>query len=403
MTGSTIFTQLKTLVSSQSEAIDSWFTEKYKNHQPFFYNSVDLRHSGFKIAPVDTNVFPAGFNNLSMSGKRYAVDYTKQYIRTYFPEAKSLLLIPENHTRNTQYLENVYVLQDILNESGLEVVLGSVDDLQAPETRETASGKSLTIFPLEKQDKKVAVKAGKTPDIVLINNDLTTGAPALLQDITQPVLPPVGMGWYQRRKSAHFESYNHLTENFARSFGIDAWTISTLFHRCGKINFKEKKGVECVALGVEKVLFRLKERYSTYGIDEEPYVFIKADRGTYGMGIMTVRKAEEVFEMNKKLRNKMHAIKGGTENTEVIIQEGVPTIDSINGHSAEPMIYLIGGRPVGCTYRVNKERDPYSSLNASGMSFDEMPEDNMSDGDPCPVHGLLGRLASLAVVYEKYG
>ena len=27
--------------------------------------SVDLRNSGFKLAPVDTNLFPGGFNNLN--------------------------------------------------------------------------------------------------------------------------------------------------------------------------------------------------------------------------------------------------------------------------------------------------------------------------------------------------
>jgi len=29
------------------------------------YCSVDLRNAGFKLAPVDTNLFPGGFNNLS--------------------------------------------------------------------------------------------------------------------------------------------------------------------------------------------------------------------------------------------------------------------------------------------------------------------------------------------------
>jgi glutamate--cysteine ligase len=27
--------------------------------------SVDLRNAGFKLAPVDTNLFPGGFNNLN--------------------------------------------------------------------------------------------------------------------------------------------------------------------------------------------------------------------------------------------------------------------------------------------------------------------------------------------------
>ena len=32
---------------------------------PAFYGSVDLRNAGYKLAPVDMNLFPGGFNNLS--------------------------------------------------------------------------------------------------------------------------------------------------------------------------------------------------------------------------------------------------------------------------------------------------------------------------------------------------
>ncbi len=38
---------------------------KWQEHETPFYCSVDLRNSVFKLAPVDTNLFPGGFNNLS--------------------------------------------------------------------------------------------------------------------------------------------------------------------------------------------------------------------------------------------------------------------------------------------------------------------------------------------------
>ena len=44
--------------------IEHWFRQKWMEHAAPFYASVDLRNSGFKLAPVDTNLFPAGFNNL---------------------------------------------------------------------------------------------------------------------------------------------------------------------------------------------------------------------------------------------------------------------------------------------------------------------------------------------------
>ncbi|MCL2644325.1 MAG: glutamate--cysteine ligase, partial [Betaproteobacteria bacterium] len=49
---------------SQSTVIERWFREQWNEHVPPFYGSVDLRNAGFKLAPVDMNLFPGGFNNL---------------------------------------------------------------------------------------------------------------------------------------------------------------------------------------------------------------------------------------------------------------------------------------------------------------------------------------------------
>ncbi|MDP2246981.1 MAG: glutamate--cysteine ligase, partial [Nitrosomonadales bacterium] len=43
--------------------IEHWFRGQWLEHASPFYASVDLRNSGFKLAPVDTNLFPGGFNN----------------------------------------------------------------------------------------------------------------------------------------------------------------------------------------------------------------------------------------------------------------------------------------------------------------------------------------------------
>ena len=48
---------------------------------------------------------------------------------------------------------------------------------------------------------------------------------------------------------------------------------------------------------------------------------VKADAGTYGMGIMMVKDAAEVTGLNRKQRNKMSVIKEGLEVHDVIIQE----------------------------------------------------------------------------------
>ena len=55
----------KTIIDS-TPAIERWFRLEWQDHTPPFYCSVDLRNAGCKLAPVDNNLFPGGFNNLSV-------------------------------------------------------------------------------------------------------------------------------------------------------------------------------------------------------------------------------------------------------------------------------------------------------------------------------------------------
>ena len=168
---------------------------------------------------------------------------------------------------------------------------------------------------------------------------------------------------------------------------------------CKKVNFKEKKGFECIAIEVEKTLSRIKDKYQEFGITKDPYVYIKANRGTYGMGIMSVKSAEEVYSLNKKGRNKMNIIKSNTPNAEILIQEGIETIDSYNGAAAEPFIYLINGKTVGSILRVNQNKDAFANLNSSGAEF-IAADDLAKFKDRNPVYMMVARLAALASSYE---
>lgn len=396
---------LKPIFLGRAEEVNAWFCGAHSLTAPFFYCSVDIRHSGKKMVPVDTNLFPAGFNNLSAGAQEKATEEIKRYFAKYQPTAEKILLIPENHTRNLFYLENIHVLQNLLENAGFETKLGGLEATEDVEL-ESKSGKKLLINKISRDKDTVITENDKfSADVVIVNNDLTSGAPEILKDLSQKVIPPVGMGWYKRRKTAHFDSYRHVVNEFSHTFRIDPWLISTDFHKCGKVNFKEKTGIECVALGVEKILHRIRKKYEEYGIKEEPYVFIKADSGTYGMGIMTARSGNEVMEINKKARNKMNIIKEGAVNSEVIIQEGVPTIDKVDGKPAEPMMYLIGGQSVGCSYRVNENRDVYGNLNSPGMEFKNVCSgDKETSGSPtlCPAQSLIARLAELAAARECY-
>ncbi len=400
---------IKQLDETRCEEIERWFAHQRAKAAPYIYTSVDLRHSGLRLLPVDTNLFPAGFNNLSPQARARASRFLARLLAERYPGTRRVLIVPENHTRNLAYLDNLAALLSIFAQAGVEARLGSLIASE-PLTLQSASGQSLTQYPLVRKTGRILLADGFDPDLIVMNNDMTAGVPELLQNARQPVTPPLSMGWWQRRKSLHFAEYKSLAEDFGKSFSFDPWLISAEFHRCGLVDFKERTGLDYVAKGAEKVLARVREKHKEYGITDEPYVFIKAESGTYGMGIMTVRSPEEVLEINKKSRNKMQTVKEGARVSEVIIQEGVPTVDHIDGKPAEPMVYMIDGVPVGGMYRVNAMRDAFTNLNAAGMEFagmcDEAEDDcgRWTSVQDCHFRsfGIVAAIAALAAAREDY-
>ena len=125
--------ELEQRILESLPAIERWFRLEWMEHTPPFYTSVDLRNAGFKLAPVDTNLFPGGFNNLTTEMLPLSVQAAMAAIEKICPEAKNLLLIPERHTRNSFYLMNIARLVEIFHQAGLNVRLGSLDEaIKAP-------------------------------------------------------------------------------------------------------------------------------------------------------------------------------------------------------------------------------------------------------------------------------
>jgi len=388
--------------------IEDWFAEKFSTNTANFYNSVDLRHAGFKVAPVDTNCFPAGFNNLSSQSKERAKIIVKSFFEKNFPAAKNILLVPENHTRNLRYLENIANLQEILQSAAELVFIGSlIEELKEKTTINLESGKQIELHPLIRNGTKITTQNNLEFDIVVLNNDLTGGISEILKNLQMPVIPDVRLGWYQRTKSNHFSIYNNLAQEFSKLIDIDSWLISSLHHQCHDVDFKERVGIECLAKYTDEMLLKLKEKYQQYNINEQPYCYIKADNGTYGMAGMPVFSSADILEINKKERNKMNMLKESTQNTVVMIQEGIKTIDKINGKVAEPMIYMLAGQVVGNLFRANQERNQQESLNAGGAEFFDLQvlQENQIDlggkkDEIIAVYSVISRLAALAAAQE---
>jgi glutamate--cysteine ligase len=395
-----------------STEIEQWMRSQWVDHAPPFYASTDLRNSGFKLAPVDLNLFPGGFNNLNDAFLPLCIQAAQAAVERICPDAKNLVLIPENHTRNQFYLQNVAKLVSILRLTGLNVRLGSLlPEVTAPTTLELPNGARLTLEPLVRQGGRLGVE-GCSPCALLLNNDLSGGVPPILQDLDEQwLIPPLHAGWHTRRKSRHALAYDQVAEEFSAVIGIDPWRINPEFRVCGQINFQERTGEECLAHQVDELLTRIRAKYKEYGVEDTPFVVVKADAGTYGMGVMTVRDAAEVTGLNRRQRNKMSVVKEGLEVHEVIIQEGVHTFETVEGAVAEPVVYMMDHYVVGGFYRVHTERGRDENLNAPGMRFEPLAFETCCSLPDCSrwpdaapnrfyAYGVVARLALLAAAIE---
>ncbi len=391
--------------------IEHWLRTKWREHSAPFYTSVDLRNSGFKLAPVDTNLFPGGFNNLNPDFTPLCVQAAMAAVEKICPDAQRFLLIPESHTRNIYYLQNVASIQYILQQAGLTVRVGTlIPDIVSPTPFELPNGGSLLLEPLKRSGNRLMLE-DFDPCAIILNNDLSSGVPLVLQGLEQAVLPPPHAGWCTRRKSNHFAAYDAVAEEFARLIDIDPWLINPFFAACGRINFQERQGEDCLAASVDQLLRAIRKKYAEYGIGDAPFVIVKADQGTYGMGIMTVKDPSEVRDLNRKQRNKMSVTKESRQVSEVIIQEGVYTFESINDAVAEPVVYMIDHFVVGGFYRVHTGRGKDENLNAPGMHFVPLAfetacslPDREAKPDAAPnrfyTYGVVARLAMLAAAIE---
>ncbi len=415
--------ELEQRVLDSTPAIERWFRLEWMEHTPPFYSAVDVRNAGFKLAPVDTNLFPDGWNNLTPEMLPLAVQAAMAAIEKSCPEARNLLVVPESNPRNSFYLSSLLQLKRVFHQAGLNVRFGSLSaDVKAPTTLTLPTGESVLIEPLIRTDRRLCL-SDFDPCTILLNNDLSAGIPGILEDLNeQYLLPPLHASRSVRRMSRHFKAYEEISKRFGKLLGIDPWLINPMFAQCGEVNLVEGIGMDCLSTNVDALLGKIRRRYKEYGINEKPFVVVKADngiRGSYGnqgMGIMTVRDVKDLEVLSRKTP-KGKTPKGNTPKdmppvTEVIIQEGVLTNERVNDAVAEPVVYMMDRYVVGGFYRIHAERGVDENLSAPGASFvplafsdsGRLPQSGEKPGSSNPnrfyMYGVIGRLAMLAASYE---
>jgi glutamate--cysteine ligase len=407
------FQNLERLMLDNQIVIEAWFRNAWRETQAPFYASVDLRNAGYKIAPVDTNLFPAGFNNLNPSFEALCIHAVQMAVESIAVPIDKILLVPENHTRNLFYMENIASLQSIIEKAGFEVRVGSLmPDLDGPMKIELESSRSVLLEPLQRDQNRVFLE-DFNPDLIVLNNDLATGQPEIFKGIEQVITPPTALGWSSRLKSNHFTFYQQVAQEFSELIDIDPWLIDPMFRNCGEVDFMKREGVDCLSKNVAALLTAIQTKYDKHGVKCKPFVMVKADAGTYGMGVMTIYDADEIAALNRKERTKMATTKEGQKVTKVIIQEGVYTHEKWGEDDtvAEPVVYMLGHQVVGGFYRVHAKRSSSQNLNAPGMRFEPLAfEDCCISPDPnqdpdCHqnrfyTYGVIARLALLAAARE---
>ena len=396
------------------EEIHRWLDSHERSKELPLYSSVDIRDSGLKLAVVDTNLFPAGFNNLCEHGLEDSVKFMREAILKRAPGGKDILIIAEEHTRNTWYLENVRILERIIVQAGFNVKIStfltdqpSFCEGDACIDLKTAAGQTVRIYCFK--NILAAYKEGKKHyDMIIMNNDLTTGIPEILRNARIPIYPSMQAGWHARLKSHHFSHTANLIREFAGLLDLDPWLFSCLFEVVDEVNINVKSDQEKLAEAASKLFKEIATKYKEHNIREKPYIIMKADSGTYGMGVLPVEDPSDIVNLNRKDRNKLYKGKSAQVISRYLLQEGVPTMYTIGHEVCEVCIYQIENNLVGGFYRSHATKGDRDNLNTQGVVFQKMCPHLKKYGD-CGVHHdisvfdiyrLLARVAAIAARRE---
>lgn len=405
--------ELEQRIIDSMPATERWFRLEWMEHMPAFYCAADIHNAGFKLAAVETNLYPGGWCHLSEATLPLAVQAAQAAIEKICPEARNLLLIPENQMHDPAYLNSVAQLLHIFRMAGLNVRLGSIsNEVKEPVSiawpRPNALGEQVLLEPVIRSERRVGLK-NFDPCTVLINNDLRVGAPGILEELyEQYILPPVHAGWHVRRRSRHLACYEEVAKRFGRMLGIDPWLIAPLFGPCGELDLAQAADQEALRNHVDALLSRIRRKYKEYGIPEKAFVTLKADQGAAdGSSAIALESVSELDAQLPRLRERLGG-SGQPGPLSLVLQEGVPSYEYIEQAVAEPVVYMIDRYVIGGFYRVPVQAgDTGHAAQHVPLSFDEknqLPEPGVKPGASAPnrfyMYGVVARLAMLASSYE---
>ncbi len=399
--------KIQTMILERKRDVNDWLAQKRKGLRMPIYASFDIRDNDMKAVVVDANAYPSGFNNLPENALQGAVRNLRSYLEGIRAE-KTVLLYPEEHTRNRYYLSNLNTLRKVFRQAGYTLIFGTPHDEIAETSLRDSNDEGITFEKIERKNNKLITRSfhGK---VIVLNNPLSREDDHIFRGVEQTLLPSPALGWLYRKKSNHFRQARELAEEFAAAFGIDPWFITTHYDEVDDVDFKTGKGMDRVAAKVDSIIAEIRRKYRQHGIHDEPVVFVKDNAGKYGRGIITLTSSRDVYSLNYDMRKEMSRGSQNVRISSVILQEGVRTHYRIDGSVAEPVIYTMGGEVIGGFSRLHREKDDIKNLNAPGMQFDLLLENEISKPlhdcikDDCVVslYGVLATIGLIAIAHEE--
>ena len=390
--------QLDEFIITNWVDINNYIDQQMRGKEIPFYTSVDIRESKTKYAPVDNNLYPAGFNNLCLLDLNAT---SRQIKETIGQENNTIGILIESNTKNKFYLDNIFFLSNSIKETGKDVFLLSFDKELFETDQTSVRLESHSKFPIDiflanvENNNINIIKDSSKVDFLVINNDQSAPIDIKWDSLETKMSPSPEMGWHKRQKVNHFEAYMNVISDFCEKFNINTNLLQAKFKSVHGVDFSTKVGLDDLATQVDEL---------KHQISNDQKVFIKASKGTYGMGIHVVNNGEDVKNLNRKKRNKLDIGKNKIKFTDVLIQEGVETIINYDNMPAEVTIYLIGGKSVGGFMRANSEKGSSENLNSKGMVFKKFCiseiRQNRDDVMKEAVYSIIGRLSCLASIVE---
>lgn len=401
--------ELENFVTNNWDKINYFIDEMQSKLVMPIYTSVDIRESNTRFAPVDNNLYPAGFNNICTLDLNVCSDRFKNALLSLNSNCKSVAIIPESHTKNKFYLDHLYTLHSIIvkhfpvveivspdhelfEQGKIENTLNQHGELELI----SQSGHHLKIKPVKQEGSKLINNHNESYDVIILNHDQSKPLPLNWQLLNHHVYPTPYLGWTNRQKNQHFSFYEKVTNDFCSHFSIDPNLIRAKFIGVEGIDFETKEGLEKLAATVEELKSQIQ--------DPDPTIFVKASQGTYGMGITVVKSKEDILSMNRKTRNKMDVGKNNIKFMNLLVQEGIETMIKVDSHPAEITIYLISGKSSGGFMRINPLKDNNSNLNSKGMIYKKYCISEIYQGQDyqCKeaVYCMIARLSTIATALE---